>query len=188
MRGFGVVVLIVGVLVIVGAMSMDVSVSSGIGRVNNLGLMAERQNYTLIGGIVALAGLLMTLLGGRKHAGTPVAESDTRACPICAESIKRAAIKCKHCGTDVEPEKTPKLLQGWVARVSCRDDEERDRARQCLEEIDLDVVPMMDKDVGAGPYATKGEALAAARLIGETKKLYATAIYRDIVTGTYPPL
>ena len=66
MKGLGVVVLVLGVLVVLGAMMMDVSVPSGIGRVNNIGLMAERQNFTLIGAVLSIAGLLMLLLGRRK--------------------------------------------------------------------------------------------------------------------------
>lgn len=30
--------------------------------------------------------------------------AEERICPYCAEPIKRAAIKCKHCGSDVAPE------------------------------------------------------------------------------------
>jgi hypothetical protein len=32
---------------------------------------------------------------------------DERTCPMCAETIKRAAIKCRHCGADVEPAPAP---------------------------------------------------------------------------------
>lgn len=32
-----------------------------------------------------------------------VAASDARACPHCAETIKKAANVCKHCGRDVPP-------------------------------------------------------------------------------------
>lgn len=31
--------------------------------------------------------------------------SDERTCPFCAETIKRAAVKCRHCGSEVEAEK-----------------------------------------------------------------------------------
>jgi hypothetical protein len=33
------------------------------------------------------------------------AESETRSCPYCKEEIKADAIKCKHCGSRVTPEK-----------------------------------------------------------------------------------
>lgn len=37
-----------------------------------------------------------------KAVGTAiVAESDEVQCPFCAETIKRAAKKCKHCGSDL---------------------------------------------------------------------------------------
>ncbi|WP_203529686.1 hypothetical protein [Pseudodesulfovibrio sp. JC047] len=29
--------------------------------------------------------------------------SDERECPFCAELIKKKAVKCKHCGSDIEP-------------------------------------------------------------------------------------
>jgi hypothetical protein len=37
-----------------------------------------------------------------KAVGTAIiVESDEMPCPFCAETIKRAAKKCKHCGSDV---------------------------------------------------------------------------------------
>jgi len=103
MKGFGTFALIAGICWLVLALSMDVSVSTGAGgRVNNLGLMADRQVHTIVGGLLTVAGLLMILLGGRGSATNPAVEADTRPCPLCAEIIKNAAIRCRYCGADVE--------------------------------------------------------------------------------------
>lgn len=101
MRNFGYFVLVVGLLCIVGALAMDVSVSSGAGRVNNIGLMAERQNLILIGGLMLLIGVIMAIAGKRQKEAND-SSNNSRACPICAETIKCAAVKCKHCGSEVE--------------------------------------------------------------------------------------
>lgn len=66
MKGFGTVAIVVGICWLVFALGMDVSVATGSGgRVNNLGLMADRQVHTIVGGMIMLAGLLMILLGGQ---------------------------------------------------------------------------------------------------------------------------
>lgn len=125
MRGFGIIVLIAGVIWLIVAAGSDVSVATGSGgRVNNIGLMAERSNQTMIGGFVALAGLLMVLFGGRKSvtsAGELVAsQRDSRPCPFCAELINQAAILCKHCGSSVEPAPPQPITHGWTIRIPCR--------------------------------------------------------------------
>ena len=66
MKGLGILTLVAGIGWVIFALSIDVSVSTGAGgRVNNLGLMADRQVYTIGGGIIALAGLLMMLVGDK---------------------------------------------------------------------------------------------------------------------------
>lgn len=64
MRSFGFIAVIIGVMMLIGALVMDVSVPAGLGRVNNIGLMAERQNYTIIGGILLIVGILMARRSG----------------------------------------------------------------------------------------------------------------------------
>ncbi|MGF6595100.1 hypothetical protein ABIE20_005345 [Pseudomonas sp. 2835] len=189
MRGFGILVIVVGVLLLGGAMVMDVSVPAGLGRVNNLGLMAERQNYTIIGGILLIAGILMNMRGGRGSSDKIAASySDTRACPQCAEQIKLAAVKCRFCGAEAEAVAPPKLKHGWVASVPCRPGEDQERARAAIEALGLPAVPMDGANIGAGPFATKDEAKVAAKRLSGEQSVFATVDYRDTVSGKFPPL
>jgi hypothetical protein len=49
-------------------------------------------------------GVIATSWKGMTATGVAVVmESDERPCPVCAESIKRAAIKCRFCGAEVQP-------------------------------------------------------------------------------------
>lgn len=117
MRGIGGVVLALGVLVIILAMAMDVSVPSGLGRVNNIGLMARQQNFLLVGGLMLLVGVIMAIAGGGRRAAPISKAADLRACPACAEEIKLAAVKCKHCGADVEPLATDEKSNRPVSEI-----------------------------------------------------------------------
>ncbi len=189
MRGLGIVGIVIGILLLIVAMSMDVTVGTGMGRVNNLGLIAERQNLTTIGGILLMAGLVMLIFGGRqKAASSAAAASDERPCPFCAEPIKRAAIKCKHCSSEVEPAPASKPLAGWVSKVSCRDGAEKEKATGLLEGAGFQVVPMKGSDVGAGLFESKSEAEEATRVINRSLELYASTVYRDDTSGRFPPL
>lgn len=37
----------------------------------------------------------------RGAAGAAEANGETRECPFCAETIKKAAVKCRYCGSDI---------------------------------------------------------------------------------------
>ncbi|WP_232925746.1 zinc ribbon domain-containing protein, partial [Pseudomonas rhodesiae] len=55
----------------------------------------------LIGGLLLLVGVIMAVAGKRQVAVIG-SSNDGRACPICAETIRCAAVKCKHCGSEVD--------------------------------------------------------------------------------------
>jgi hypothetical protein len=66
LRTFG-VLLLIGGLAVTGYffLGYDTSVESGMGRVNNLGLMADRQNGIIIGIGLAVIGTIMLVIGSR---------------------------------------------------------------------------------------------------------------------------
>ncbi len=66
MRKLGFAVLIIGLLAVVIAMNMNVSVDSGAGPVVSIGLMKLRQQLTISSGVLALGGLLIILFSQRK--------------------------------------------------------------------------------------------------------------------------
>ena len=93
------------------AMNMDVSVSTYAGRVNNIGLMSDRQNYLIFSGIIFLAGVILAILGSKSEAAS---DSGNVKCKYCAELIKPDAVICRFCGRDVDktiiPDKNDSLI------------------------------------------------------------------------------
>lgn len=166
MRGFGILLMVVGVIAVLAALGMDTSVGTGLGgRVNNIGLMADRQNYTIIGGLMAIAGLLMVIFSGHKaQAGT--VDTDTRPCPACAETIKNAAVKCKHCGEDVRSIQAPGLLHGWTVRVPSKPGAELERVEAIIAEVGLPTLLSDGATAIAGPFEEKEEARSAKKMLG----------------------
>ncbi|CRN07975.1 hypothetical protein PYEL_38290 [Pseudomonas sp. URMO17WK12:I11] len=178
MRGFGIFAMIVGLIAVIGALAMDVSVSTGMGgRVNNIGLIAQQQNYLIIGALIALAGLLMTIFGGKKQLSSEQSQSlpeaeDSRPCPFCAEPIKHAAIKCKHCAADVEAVERPPLLTGWVVSIACRPGLEYDRTRATALREGLPLAQSEGSVVVIGPYAHRAEASSALKSLQAKHSLF----------------
>ncbi|AMO83116.1 MULTISPECIES: zinc ribbon domain-containing protein [Hafniaceae] len=99
MRILGFIVIGIGLVWAVAALLMDVSVVVNGGyRVNNIGLLATKQNNIIIGGFITLCGLLVAIFGERLK----LSYSRIK-CPKCAELVSAEAIKCKHCGSDLVP-------------------------------------------------------------------------------------
>lgn len=115
--------------------------------------------------------------------------SDLRECPVCAETIKKAAVRCKHCGADVGRSSSPTaqaLRFGWVARVICADDETRASVSGAIMEAGFPVVEMLKVGgVGAGAFEKKSDAEAAANHLEKTLGYATTVMFRDKISGDY---
>lgn len=107
MKSFGIVLIIIGVIWAIIAFSASTTVSTGFGDVNNIGLMADRQNHLIFSGLTILFGVI--LFGFGSSSTQPSVNSNNSegrvSCPFCAEDIKLEAKVCKHCGKDI-PEHT----------------------------------------------------------------------------------
>ncbi len=185
MRGFGIFAAVIGMIAVIGAMAMDVSVSTGMGgRVNNIGLMAQQQNYLIVGGLMAMAGLMMIIFGGRKQI-TPqqisslMESRDSRPCPYCAEPIKHAAIKCKHCQADVAAVERHMPAEGWTVRVPCRPGDDYESTRARLKADDLPVDKSTDSIIIIGPYELKDAAVDVLRILHERHSIFGELSYDD---------
>lgn len=68
LRGFGIILLVVGLCGLVWALNLDASVATEYGtRINNIGLLNDKQNYLIASGVAALIGLLLVLAGRERR-------------------------------------------------------------------------------------------------------------------------
>ncbi len=169
MRILGILALVVGAVLLISALAMDTTVGTMSGdRVNNIGLIAAREQRTIIAGTALIIGVLLVVLGKRKVlTPTPAVAFDSRPCPYCAETIKCAAVKCRFCGADVEatpaPEGPPPLTHGWTVNIACKPGEEFDGHLAKLEELQLPIFSSAESTIVVGPYAEKKKADSVKR-------------------------
>ena len=98
MKPLGIALLLAAVAALLLGFTMDTSVSTGLGgRVNNLGLMSERQNIIILGGALLVAGALLLALSSRSNEAVSEASTLHRKCPSCAEMVKKDAKICRFC-------------------------------------------------------------------------------------------
>lgn len=174
MRGFGIFVLIAGIACLIYAIGMDISVPTGLGRVNNLGLMSDRSNLTLTGGIITIAGLLMVIRWRKTSQPEPPKAVDTRACPFCAETIKAAAVRCRFCGADTSSSAAPRATgpsSGWTVRVECSSIEGLENANARFSELGLTTLPPENLIARCGYFEDKADAQVATRDLASRYRL-----------------
>ena len=105
MKFIGFLIIIAGFYLLGLAFTMDTSVAvdypggNDYGlpeRVNNLGLMADKQNYMIFGAILTILGFVTIIAYDRKSEKEEQTEAE-KTCPKCAENVKQRAQICRYC-------------------------------------------------------------------------------------------
>lgn len=100
MKYVGIIMFAAGVILFCFAFTMDTSVevnySSGNkhglpDRVNNIGLMADKQNYIILSLVLIVLGAITAVTFDAKP---------EKICPKCAEKVKRDAKICRFCSNE----------------------------------------------------------------------------------------
>ena len=99
MKKVGIFLVVAGIVWALIAFSMDTSVSTSYGSVNNVGLMAARTNNLMFAGLTILVGVVLIGFGSSPKQGAQ--SIGLRACPFCAEQIQPAALKCRYCNSEL---------------------------------------------------------------------------------------
>ncbi len=76
MRFWGICLVIVGAIWLMISFNMDTSVQGyGGNRIENIGLIAQRQNHLMVASLITLIGALMTIFGSNKGSGIGAPDS-----------------------------------------------------------------------------------------------------------------
>lgn len=109
MKSFGIALIVIGVVWAIFAFNISTAVDNGYGgQVNNIGLMADRQNHLIFSGLTILLGVILFGFGSNLTNHSTTSENKI-SCPFCAEDIKAEAKICKHCGKDIPQPTEPKV-------------------------------------------------------------------------------
>lgn len=96
-----------GIALIVIAFVMDTSVSSGYGRVHNIGLVSQQQNLLLIGGVSFLAGII--LIATNQKSGSTENESAVESAKIIIPNLSKIEKR-----STVESDRFYSFLNRWL--------------------------------------------------------------------------
>ena len=96
-KGVGVIILVLGLFAVMLCMNMETSVETEFGdRVNNIGLMNDKQNYLILSSLIVISGLLIFLLSKDNSSTVNKIQS------------------CSHCKSEIELEDDEIRSQHYV--------------------------------------------------------------------------
>ena len=116
-KRIGLLVFFAGMIGLLIGLNLDTTVATygpGTGRVHNIGLLNEKQNFLLVSALLSLVGIILFAIGKtRGFSFSPADKEDLkptqsaeRDCPFCAETIKAKAVLCRYCGNNIDPAPT----------------------------------------------------------------------------------
>ncbi|MFU8925903.1 hypothetical protein [Acinetobacter puyangensis] len=98
MKFVGLLVVIIGIILIGFSITMNTSVPTDYGdRINNIGLMADRQNYIIVSCLIFITGFITAIVG--------IIRSDQKA---------PSKVTCNHCGEIVYIQSTKPSEEKYI--------------------------------------------------------------------------
>ncbi|MEE5088370.1 hypothetical protein V2J74_26815 [Pseudomonas alliivorans] len=105
-----------------------------------------------------------------------------RQCPFCAETIKKEAVKCKHCGADLEKDMSGPariVTDGWAVRVECSSEQGVSEAQARIKDLGSPVLVSDGLVAVGGLFAEKSDAEALRRNLSSRYRLESTIQYQS---------
>jgi hypothetical protein len=149
MKKIGIVIASISALCLLLALNMSTTVTTEAKTfgdfkvpsmtVNNLGLMQSKQNYINVSAVFLILGVGIFLLAPKNDSKK---SKKYNKCPFCAEEVANDAIKCKHCGSDINREKLSETFYSMSGTV------EEATERTGLSEYYLNAFKIIDANNG----------------------------------------
>ena len=106
-----------------------------------------------------------------------------RQCPFCAETIKKEAVKCKHCGAELEKDTSGPVrivTDGWAVRVDCSSEQGVAEAQSRIKELGAPSLVCEGLVAVGGLFTEKSDAEALRRNLSSRYRLESAIQYQSV--------